>query len=75
MPEYDGVYMPVNCTSRTLKSNELNYGTVKKEALALLRILAVCYTLLVTRSVKVFTRHSTLAWLVLSPGLQGRLGN
>ncbi|CAI5713851.1 unnamed protein product [Peronospora effusa] len=31
--------------------------------------------MLVTRPLKVLTRHSTLAWLVKSSGLQGRLGN
>lgn len=67
--------MPVTFTSWTLKPNEINYGTVEKEVRALLRILDICYTLLVTRSIKVLTRHSTLAWLVRSPGLQGRLGN
>ncbi|KAG3142146.1 hypothetical protein PC128_g24842 [Phytophthora cactorum] len=72
---HDGVYMPVNFTSRTLKSNELNYGTAEKEVLALLRILDVCYSLLVPRSVKVLTRYSTLVWLMRSPGLQGKLGN
>jgi len=42
--------------------------------LALLRILDLCYASLVTRPVKVLARHSSLAWLVRSPGLQGRLG-
>ena len=51
--EYDGVYMPVTFTSRTLKPNEINYGTVDKEVLALLRILDLCYTSLVTRSIGV----------------------
>ena len=72
---YDGLYMPVMFTSRTLKSNELNYSTVEKEVLALLRILETCFTMLVTRPLKVLTRHSTLAWLVKSSGLQGRLEN
>lgn len=36
-------------TSRTLKANELNYSTVEKEVLALLRILEVFITMLVTR--------------------------
>ncbi|GMF41602.1 unnamed protein product [Phytophthora fragariaefolia] len=66
--EHDGAYWPAMFTSRTLKSNEINYGIVDKEVLALLRILDVCYTLLVTRSVKVLTRHSTLAWLLHSSG-------
>ncbi|EGZ13346.1 hypothetical protein PHYSODRAFT_335121 [Phytophthora sojae] len=46
----------------------------KKEVLALLRILDLNYNVLVGRSIRVFTRHSTLAWLFRSPGLQGRLG-
>ncbi|GMF47149.1 unnamed protein product [Phytophthora fragariaefolia] len=67
---YGGVYWPVTFTSRTLKSNELNYGIVD-----LLRMLEVSYTLLTTRSIIVLTRHSTLAWLVNSTGFQGRLVN
>ena len=72
--EYDGVYHPVTFTSRTLKPNELNYGTVEKEVLALLRVLDVCYTTLASREITVLTRHSTLAWLMQSRGLNGRLG-
>ncbi|KAE8982055.1 hypothetical protein PR002_g23640 [Phytophthora rubi] len=74
MQDHKGVYQPVTFTSRTLKPNEINYGVVDKEVLALLRILDVCYTQLVTRSIKVSTRHSTLAWLVNSSGRHGRLG-
>ncbi|POM57809.1 Reverse transcriptase [Phytophthora palmivora] len=74
MQEHDGVYKPVTFTSRTLKPNEINYGMVDKEVLALLKILDICYTQLVTRSIKVLTRHSTLAWLLHSSGLHGRLG-
>ena len=72
--EYDGVYHPVTFTSRTLKPSELNYGTVEKEVLALLRVLDVCYTTLASREITVLTRHSTLAWLMQSRGLNGRLG-
>ncbi|KAE8978835.1 hypothetical protein PR002_g24598 [Phytophthora rubi] len=74
MQEHDGVYWPVTFTSRTLKSNEINYGIVDKEVLALLRILEVCYMLLVTRTIKVLTRYSTLGWLMQSKGFHGRLG-
>ncbi|POM72894.1 LOW QUALITY PROTEIN: Reverse transcriptase [Phytophthora palmivora] len=74
MQEHDGVYKPVTFTSRTLKPNEINYGMVDKEVLALLRILDIFYTQLVTRSIKVLTRHSTLAWLLHPSGLQERLG-
>ena len=52
-------------TSRTLKPNEINHGITEKEALALLRILYICYTLLVSRDIKVLKRYSTLAWLTL----------
>ncbi|GMF33270.1 unnamed protein product [Phytophthora fragariaefolia] len=68
--ENDGVYWPVTFISRTLKSNELNYGIVDKEVLPLLRMLEVNYTLLTTRSIVGLTRHSTLAWLVNSTGFQ-----
>ncbi|OWY90513.1 reverse transcriptase [Phytophthora megakarya] len=74
MQEHEGVYHPVTFTSRTLKANELNYGVVDKEVLALLRILDVCYSQLVTRSIKVLSRFSTLAWLLKSNGFNGRLG-
>ncbi|CAH0519194.1 unnamed protein product [Peronospora belbahrii] len=73
--DHGGILMPVIFTSRTLKANELNYITVEKEVLALLRIMETCFTMLVTRPLKVLTRHSTLEWLVGSTGLQGRLGN
>ncbi|POM75336.1 Reverse transcriptase [Phytophthora palmivora] len=74
MQQHDGIYKPVVFTSRTLKPNEINYGMVDKEVLALLRILDICYTQLATRSIKVLTRHSTLEWLLHSSGSQGRLG-
>ncbi|OWZ09951.1 reverse transcriptase [Phytophthora megakarya] len=72
--EHDGIYHPVAFTSRTLKTNELNYNVTEKEVLALLRILDLYYNLLVGREIRVLTRYSTLAWLFKSTGLQGRLG-
>ncbi|OWY98484.1 LOW QUALITY PROTEIN: reverse transcriptase, partial [Phytophthora megakarya] len=72
--EHDGIYHPVAFASRTLKTNELNYNVTEKEVLALLRILDLYYNLLVGREIRVLTRHSTLAWLFKSMGLQGRLG-
>ncbi|OWY93292.1 reverse transcriptase, partial [Phytophthora megakarya] len=74
MQEYDQIHYPVTFTSRTLKSNELNYGIAEKEVPALLRILDLNYNTLVGRPIRVFTRHSTLAWLFRSTALQGRLG-
>ncbi|OWZ09980.1 LOW QUALITY PROTEIN: reverse transcriptase [Phytophthora megakarya] len=61
MQEHEGVYHPGTFTSRTLKANELNYGVVDKELLALL-------------SIKVLSRFSTLAWLLKSNGFDDRLG-
>ncbi|GMF46690.1 unnamed protein product [Phytophthora fragariaefolia] len=74
MQEHTGVYHPVMFTSRTLKSNVLNYGVVEKEVLAIQRILDLGYNMLLGRQLQVQTRHSTLAWLFRSTGLQGRLG-
>ncbi|OWY95838.1 LOW QUALITY PROTEIN: reverse transcriptase, partial [Phytophthora megakarya] len=74
MQEYEQIYYPVTFASRTLKSNELNYGIAEKEVLALLRILDLNYNALVGRPIRVLTRHSTLAWLFRSTALQGRLG-
>ena len=74
LQEHENTYWPVTFTSRTLKPNVINYGMVEKEVLALLRMLDVCYTVLVARNIKVLTRYSTLAWLVQSSGLNGRLG-
>ncbi|POM69566.1 LOW QUALITY PROTEIN: Reverse transcriptase [Phytophthora palmivora] len=72
--EYDQIYYPITFVGRTLKSNELNYSPVEKEVLALLRILDLGYNMLVGRRIRVLTRYSTLAWLLRSTGLQGRLG-
>ncbi|OWZ23619.1 reverse transcriptase [Phytophthora megakarya] len=73
MQEYDKIYHPVIFESRTLKSNELNYGIAEKQVLALLRILDLNYNALVGRPIHVLIRHSTLAWLFKSAALQGRL--
>ncbi|KAI9981116.1 hypothetical protein PInf_010536 [Phytophthora infestans] len=54
--------------------HHINYGAVEKEILALLRVLDLNYNLLVGRPIRILTRHSTLAWLFKSAGLQGRLG-
>ena len=74
LQEYYGVYWPVTFSSRTLKPNEVNYGMIEKEVLALVRMLDICYTMLVSREITVLTRYSTLAWLLQSSGLNGRLG-
>ena len=69
LQEYDSVYWPVTFSSRTLKPNEFNYGIVDKEVLALLRMLNICYTMIVFREITVPTRYSALAWLLQSSGL------
>ena len=46
---------------------------VEKDVLALLRILDVAIPKWVARDIMVLTRFSTLAWLVQSSGLNGRL--
>lgn len=71
--EHEGAYESVKFSSRTLKPNELNYAIVEKEVLALLRILDSYFDMLAGREVKVLIRHTTLAWLLRSHGLQGRL--
>ena len=55
--EHEGLLMPVMFTSRTLKTNGINYSAVEKEVLAMLRILETCSNMLVTRPLKVLTRH------------------
>ncbi|KAG6613620.1 reverse transcriptase [Phytophthora cinnamomi] len=70
---HDDVCMPVKFTSRTLKPNERNYDIVEKAILAVLRVLNGCYAMLAERSIRVLTRHTTLAWPFRSKGLQGRL--
>ena len=72
LQEHDGLNWPVMFKIRTLKQSEINYGVLEKEVLALLQILDICNTL-VSRDVKVLTRYSTLAWLMQSSGLNGRL--
>ena len=69
LQDHDGVHWPVFFTSRTLKPNEKNDGMVEEEVLDILRILDLCYTMLVGREIKALTRHSTLAWLLQSLGL------
>ncbi|OWZ06372.1 reverse transcriptase [Phytophthora megakarya] len=72
--EHDGIFHPVAFTSRTLKMNELNYNVTEKGGVGTAEVLDLYYNLLVGRKIWVLTRHSTLAWLLKSTGLQGRLG-
>ena len=57
-----------------MKLNEVNCEMVEKEVLAFLRILDIWYTMLVSQEIMVYTRYSTLAWLLQSSCLNGRSG-
>ncbi|OWZ10245.1 reverse transcriptase, partial [Phytophthora megakarya] len=70
--EDDGMYMPVKFTSRTLKPNELNYNITVNEILALLRVLNDGYTMLVGKTIRVLTRHTTLGWLFRTKAIHER---
>ena len=74
LQKHEGLYWPVTFSSRTLTHNEVNYGMVEKEVLALLRMLDIWYTMLLSRETTVLTRYSTVAWLLQFSGLNGRLG-
>ncbi|CAH0519308.1 unnamed protein product [Peronospora belbahrii] len=52
--------------------NEINHGMVEKEVLALLPILDIGYTMLVSHAIKALIRLSTLVWLVQSSEVNGR---
>lgn len=71
LQEHDGTWMPVRFTSRVLKDHEIRYDIVEKETLSLLQILDHCYCMVAGKPLRVITRHSTLAWLFRSKGLQG----
>ena len=64
LQKHEEVYWPITFSSRKLKPNEANYGMVKKEVLAQLMMLHICYNMLVFRAITVLTRHSTLSWLL-----------
>ncbi|OWZ03460.1 LOW QUALITY PROTEIN: reverse transcriptase [Phytophthora megakarya] len=72
--EHDGIYYPVAFASRTLKTNELNYNVTKKEVSIADDLGSLLQSASRTRDPGLLTRHSTLAWLFKSTGLQGRLG-
>ena len=52
------MYRPVISVSRTVNPNKINYGMVEKELLARLRILNVCYVMLVSREIKVLWKSA-----------------
>ena len=74
LQKHEGVYCKVTFSSRTLKSNEVNYGMVEKKVLELFRMRDICDTMLVSLKIIVLTRYSTLVWLLQYSGLNGKLG-
>ncbi|KAE9082143.1 hypothetical protein PF007_g22388 [Phytophthora fragariae] len=60
MQEHEGKQHPVRFCGRVLKDAKMNYHPAEKEVLALLLVLKVCYTQLVGKSIRVYTRFSTL---------------
>jgi hypothetical protein len=70
--EHEGVVVPVRFTGRTLHDGELNYHIAEKEVLAVLRVLSVFYTLVAGQELVVYTRYSTLKWILNSKSVQGR---
>ena len=72
MQEHDDVMHPVKFVGRVLKQSELNYQLAEKEILALLRVLKVCYTMLVGRKIHVLTRFSSIKWVFTSKSTYGR---
>ncbi|POM67108.1 Hypothetical protein PHPALM_16941 [Phytophthora palmivora] len=70
--EHEGKLHPVRFCGRVLKDAEMNYHPAEKEVLALLLLLKVCYTQLAGRTIHVYTRFSTLAWVLKSKTLFGR---
>ncbi|OWY94119.1 hypothetical protein PHMEG_00036239, partial [Phytophthora megakarya] len=63
---------PVRFCGRVLKDAEMNYHAAEKEVLALLLLLKTCYTQLAGRTLNVYTRFSTLEWIIKSKSLFGR---
>ncbi|KAE8980835.1 hypothetical protein PR001_g24180, partial [Phytophthora rubi] len=72
MQIHDDKLHTVRFCGRVLKDNEVNYLPAEKEVLALLQLLKVCYTLLVGKTIHVYTRFSTLEWVFNSKSLYGR---
>ncbi|KAG6614481.1 reverse transcriptase [Phytophthora cinnamomi] len=69
---HDDKLHPVRFCGRVLKEAEMNYHAAEKEVLALLLLLKTCYTQLAGRTIRVYTRFSTLEWITKSKSLFGR---
>ncbi|ETP01115.1 hypothetical protein F441_21604 [Phytophthora nicotianae CJ01A1] len=72
MQEHEGKLHPIRFLGRVLKDSEMNYHPAEKEVLALLLLLKTCYTQLAGKTLRVYTRFSTLAWVHKSKSLLGR---
>ncbi|KAE9285758.1 hypothetical protein PF008_g26834 [Phytophthora fragariae] len=72
MQLHDDKLHSIRFCGRVLKDNQVKYLPAKKEVLALLQLLKVCYTLLVGKTIHVYTRFSTLEWVFNSKSLYGR---
>ena len=72
MQEHDEKLHPVKFVGRVLKASEINYQLAEKEILALLRVLKVCYTMLVGHKINVLTRFSSIKWIFTSKSTYGR---
>ncbi|OWY91452.1 hypothetical protein PHMEG_00039961 [Phytophthora megakarya] len=72
MQMHDDKLHPVRFCGRVLKDAEMNYHSAEKEVLALLLLLKVCYTQLAGKTLHMYTRYSTLAWVHKSKSLFGR---
>ncbi|OWZ10249.1 reverse transcriptase [Phytophthora megakarya] len=64
LQKHDEKLHPVRFCGRVLKDAEMNYHPAEKEVLALLLLLKACYTQLVGRTIHVYTRFSTLDWVI-----------
>lgn len=64
--EYVGRLHLVRFTSRVLKEAEMKYHLAEKEILSLLRVLKTYFSMLRGRKTRVFTRFSTIKWVVTS---------
>ncbi|KAE8885407.1 hypothetical protein PF003_g30742 [Phytophthora fragariae] len=69
---HDEKLHPVRFCGRVLKDTEMNYHPAEKEVLALLLLLKTCYTQLTGKTLRVYTRFSTLEWITKSKSLFGR---
>ncbi|ETO83368.1 hypothetical protein F444_02579 [Phytophthora nicotianae P1976] len=73
MQEYEDKLHPVRFLGRVLKDSEMNYHPAEKEVLALLLLLKTCYTQLAGKTLRVYTRFSTLVWVHKSKSFFGRV--